>query len=72
MKSGLEEQKNETIMIKDTWLEELKKHPFLSSNYTLLTILEKPGTGIFLMKERAKIMKARKPRKSIDVSSRMS
>jgi hypothetical protein len=33
-----EDPKKQGILISDTWLEELKKHPYLSSKFLLLTL----------------------------------
>jgi hypothetical protein len=33
------------------------KHPYHSSKLSILIDLEKPGTGIFLMKEKAKLVR---------------
>jgi hypothetical protein len=55
--------------MKDSWLEELTKHPFISSNHILHFIcLEKKGTGIYLMKERSKTHRISKPRKKFSIS----
>ena len=37
-----------------------------------MTGIEKPGTGIFLMKENAKLYKAQKERKSFTLSKRLA
>ena len=50
------------IAISDAWMAELQKHPYHSSNYSLLMITEKPGTGIFLMKESSKLYRPQKER----------
>ena len=50
--------KKQGIVISDTWMEELMKHPYHSSKLLILMHVGKPGTGIFLMKERAKVYKA--------------
>ena len=47
-------------MIDDSWLEELTKHPFLSSKTSPLTNIEKPGKAIFLMKQRSKLVTIKK------------
>ena len=39
-------------------MEELMKHPYHSSKFLAIILAEKPGTAIFLMKERAKVYKA--------------
>jgi hypothetical protein len=53
-----EDPKKQGILISDTWMEELMKHPYHSSKVLLVTFIERAGTGIFLMKERAKVYKA--------------
>jgi hypothetical protein len=35
--------------------QSFKKHPYHSSKQSKLTFIEKPGTGIFLMKEFSKL-----------------
>jgi hypothetical protein len=44
-------------MMTDEWLEELKKHPFISSMTPVLNFIERHGKGIFLMKSRAKTIR---------------
>jgi hypothetical protein len=39
------------IAISDAWMAELQKHPYHSRNYFQLTFIEKPGSGIFFIKE---------------------
>jgi hypothetical protein len=41
-------------------MKELMKHPYHSSKIILLISIEKPGTGIFLIRESAKLYKAHK------------
>jgi hypothetical protein len=53
-----EDPKKQGILISDTWMEELMKHPYHSSKVLFVTCIERAGTGIFLMKERAKVYKA--------------
>ena len=58
--------KQQGIAISDAWLAELEKHPYHSSKTWLIILVEKPGTGIFLMKESSKLYrphKEREPRK---------
>ena len=43
------------ISISEAWMAELQKHPYHSSKWLLLILVEKPGTGIFLMKESGKL-----------------
>ena len=50
--------KRKGIAITDGWFEELKKHPYHSSKPHVVDLVEKHGTGIFLMKENAKLYKA--------------
>ena len=45
--------KKQAISISEAWMAELQKHPYHSSKLFLLILIEKPGTGIFLMKESA-------------------
>ena len=47
------------------------KHPYHSSKFMASTCIEKPGTGIFLMKERAKVYKAQTDRKKHELSKRL-
>lgn len=44
-------------MMTDDWLDELMKHPFISSKTIVLTIIEKHGKGIFLMKSKSKTIR---------------
>ena len=53
-------------------MAELQKHPYHSSKLSILTYIEKPGTGIFLMKERAKLYKPQTDRKVHTLSKRLS
>jgi hypothetical protein len=46
------------ILISETWMEELMKHRYHSSKFQMIIFVERAGTGIFLMKERAKVYKA--------------
>ena len=50
-----EDPKKKAILISDSWMAELQKHPYYSSKLYPLMPVEKPGTGIFLMKEHAKL-----------------
>jgi hypothetical protein len=47
------------------------KHPYHSSKNITLDFVEKPGTGIFLMKESAKLYKQQKQRTSFKLSKRL-
>ena len=53
-----DDPKRQGIAITDGWFEELNKHPYHSSKQHGVNLVEKPGTGIFLMKEHAKLYKA--------------
>ena len=44
-------------------MQELQKHQYHSSKCLELTSAEKAGTGIFLMKEKAKLVKQHRERK---------
>ena len=67
-----EDPKRQGILITDTWFAELTKHPYHSSNKPSLTVIEKPGTGIFLMKERTKLVKVPKNREQYPLAKRIS
>jgi hypothetical protein len=43
-------------------MAELHKHSYHSSKFCMLILIEKPGTGIFLMKESAKLHRQQKER----------
>jgi hypothetical protein len=48
------------IAISEAWMVELQKHPYHSSKYYRLTFIEKPGTGIYLIKESSKLYRTTK------------
>jgi hypothetical protein len=52
-----EDPKKQGIAITEGWFQELMKHPYHKSKLSILINLEKPGTGIFLMKEKAKLVR---------------
>jgi len=52
---GEDDTKKHVINISQAWMAELLKHPYHSSKCLMLILVEKPGTGIFLMKESAKL-----------------
>jgi len=52
-------------------MKELMKHPYHSSKYLTLTLIEKPGTGIFLMKEHSKLYRSHDNRKSHQLGKRL-
>ncbi len=59
------------ISISEAWMAELQKHPYHSSKYLLLILIEKPGTGIFLMKESAKLYRPHKEREQRKLAKRL-
>jgi hypothetical protein len=61
-----DDKKKQAISISETWMAELQKHPYHSSKFLLLILVEKPGTGIFLMKESAKLHRPQKEREQSD------
>lgn len=61
------------IVMSEAWSKELLKHPFISSKLTIpFQLTGKHGTGIFLMKERAKLYKVRSKRTTHEISKRLS
>ena len=67
-----DDERKQGILITDTWFAELTKHPYYSSKTSALIHPEKPGTGIFLMKERAKLVKLPKKRLSHQLSKKIT
>jgi len=68
-----DDESKEGIVITENWFKELTKHPYYSSKIIAPQIsLEKPGTGIFLMRERAKLYKGTRERKKHTLSKRLS
>jgi hypothetical protein len=59
------------IAISDAWMAELQKHPYHSSKHSLLIHIEKPGTGIFLMKESSKLYRPHKEREQRKLAKRL-
>jgi hypothetical protein len=59
------------ISISEAWMAELQKHPYHSSKLWLLIHIEKPGTGIFLMKESAKLYRPHKEREQRKLAKRL-
>ena len=66
-----DDQKRQGIAITEGWLQELTKHPYHSSKQHITDLVEKPGTGIFLIKEHAKLYKAQKQRTVHTLSKRL-
>ena len=59
------------IAISDAWMAELQKHPYHSSKQSILIHLEKPGTGIFLMKESSKLYRPHKEQEQRKLAKRL-
>ena len=68
---GDDDPKNQGIAISESWIAELEKHPYHSSKISLLTHIEKPGTGIFLMKEGSKLYRPHKEREKRKLTKRL-
>ncbi len=68
---GEDDKKNQAINISQEWMAELQKHPYHSSNLLMLILVEKPGTGIFLMKESAKLHRPQKEREKKKLAKRL-
>jgi hypothetical protein len=66
-----DDPKRQGIAITDGWFQDLMKHPYHSSKRHDFDNVEKPGTGIFLMKEHAKLYKAQKKRTVHTLSKRL-
>ena len=67
-----DDPKKQGIIISNSWMKELMQHPYYSSKLYYLTPIEKPGTGIFLMKEHAKLYKVRTSTTKHSLSKRLS
>jgi len=66
-----DDPKKQGILISDAWLAELEKHPYHSSKIVIITLIEKPGTGIFLLKERSKLYRPHKEREKRNLFKRL-
>ena len=64
-------EKKEGILITEDWLKELTAHPYHSSKCFIFNNVEKPGMGIFLMRERSKLYKVQKNKKEFLLSKRL-
>jgi hypothetical protein len=53
------------------WMAELQKHPYHSSKLLLLILVEKSGTGIFLMKDSAKFHRPQNEREKKKLAKRL-
>ena len=69
---GEDDKKNQAINISQAWMAELQKHPYHSSKRSLLMLIEKPGTGIFLMKESSKLYRPHKEREQRKLAKRQN
>lgn len=67
-----DEETKQAILISDSWLAELQKHPYHSSKISSFIFIGKPGTAVFLLKESAKLYKVPKERKQFMLSKRLS
>ena len=63
--------KKDAIRLSDAWLEELLKHPYHSRKLFQLIKIGKPGTGVYLLRESAKVSKEIKERKMFKLSKRL-
>ena len=52
-------------------MAELQKHPYHSSKISFIRHIEKPGTGIFLMKESSKLYRPHKERETRKLTKRL-
>ncbi len=68
---GEDDKKNQAINISQAWMAELQKHPYHASKLLMLILVEKPGTGIFLMKESAKLHRPQKEREKKKLAKRL-
>jgi hypothetical protein len=65
------DDKKDAIRLSDAWLEELMKHPYHSRKLFPLTLIGKPGTGVYLLRESAKVSKEIKERKMFKLAKRL-
>ena len=63
--------KKEAIRLSDAWLDELMKNPYHSRKTSSLIVVGKPGTGVYLLRESAKVSKEIKDRKMFKLSKRL-
>lgn len=70
-KANPEGERKEAIRLSDAWLDELLKHPYHSSKLFLLIRVEKPGTGVYLLRESAKVSKQITQRMKFPLAKRM-
>ena len=67
-KAGKNEQDRDFIMANDDWIHELTAHPYISSKIIFFILIERPGTAIYLMKQRSKLVRAKKETKKYPLS----
>jgi hypothetical protein len=65
------DQPQDSIVLTEAWMLELQKHPYHSSKSLFVTFVERAGTGIFLMKEKAKLVKQQRERKVHQIGKRL-
>jgi len=70
-KADKDGDKKDAIRLSDAWLDELMKHPYHSRKHFALTVTGKPGTGVYLLRESAKVSKQIKDRKMFKLSKRL-
>ncbi|TNV71108.1 hypothetical protein FGO68_gene4729 [Halteria grandinella] len=70
-KADKDGEKKEAIRLSDAWLDELMKHPYHSRKNLALILIGKPGTGVYLLRESAKVSKEIKDRKLFKLSKRL-
>ena len=56
----------------DDCLNELMKHPFISSKTLVMTYIEKHGKGIFLMKSKSKTIRKERQQKTYPIGLKMT
>lgn len=59
-------------MMTEDWLDELMKHPFISSKIFQITYTEKHGKGIFLMKSKSKTIRKERQQKSYQIGVKLT
>ena len=59
-------------MMTDDWLNELMKHPFISSKTHIIILIEKHGKGIFLMKSKSKTIRKERQQKTYPIGLKMT
>ena len=64
-------EKKDAIRLSDAWLEELMKHPYQSRKTIYLIVIGKAGTGVYLLRESAKVSKEIKERRMFKIAKRL-